>query len=160
MSLPGDYAVAPVDFSEIDSIRTLWEELNASHAALSTHFGGHFRAMTFAQRKTEFGDKAARGRLHIDVCNIEGGAQTVGYCVSNSIGGIGEIDSLFVKKEHRGRGAGSLLVKAAVEWMRACGVGTITLHVAVGNESVLAFYEKFGLYPRLLLLTNKPPDSK
>jgi diamine N-acetyltransferase len=151
---PDDYIVKTLGFEEIDSVRSLWEELNASHAALSPHFGNHFRGMTFEKRKTEFRDKAARGALRIDVCIHAATMENVGYCVSNLINGVGEIDSLFAKKEHRGRGVGSRLVEAAMTWMRNSGATDITVHVAIGNEQVLNFYRQFGLLPRLMLLSS------
>jgi diamine N-acetyltransferase len=150
---PDDYRVKTIDFEEIDSIRLLWEELNASHAALSPHFGNHFKGMTFEKRKIEFRDKAAKGALRIDVCIHTATLEPVGYCVSNMIKGVGEIDSLFAKKEHRGKGVGSRLVEAAMTWMRASGATDITVHVAIGNEQVLNFYRQFGFFPRLMLLS-------
>ena len=149
---PEEYAIETIDFEEIDSIRLLWEELNASHAALSPHFGYHFKGMTFEKRKAEFLDKAARGALRIDVCIHTATMEKVGYCVSNLIKGVGEIDSLFAQKAHRGKGVGSRLVEAAMTWMRHSGATDITVHVAVGNEPVVNFYRQFGLLPRLILL--------
>jgi ribosomal protein S18 acetylase RimI-like enzyme len=155
MNNSDDYTIKSIDFSDIDAIKPLWEELNASHARLSTHFGGHFEAMTFEKRKTEFASKGRRGELRIDVCIHFASGEIVGYCVSNLIEGVGEIDSLFVKETHRGRAAGSLLMEAAMSWMRDKAAREITLTVAVGNERALGFYRKFGLYPRLIQLTNK-----
>ena len=150
-----EYTVKSLDFKDIDSIRSLWEELNASHAALSTYFGPHFDAMTFEKRKTEFSEKAGKGALLIDVCVLGATMETVGYCVSNLIAGVGEIDSLFVKATHRGQKAGSLLVESAMAWMQRRGAREITVHVAVGNEGAINFYRRFGLFPRLFLLTTK-----
>ena len=149
-----DYTVKSIDFTTIDSIRAQWEELNASHAALSIYFGRYFDSMTFEKRKAEFREKAGRGELLIDVCTHTMTKETAGYCVSNLIRGIGEIDSLFVKKEHRGRGAGTLLIESAMAWMRLRGANEITVHVAVGNEGAINFYRRFGLLPRLILLTD------
>ena len=154
------YIVKAIDFKEIDSIRSLWEELNASHASLSTYFGPYFDSMTFEKRKAEFRDKGERGELLIDVCAFTATKEAAGYCVSNLIAGVGEIDSLYVKKEHRGRGAGALLIESAMAWMRLRNATDITVHVAVGNEGAINFYRRFGLFPRLILLTSKSiPDS-
>jgi ribosomal protein S18 acetylase RimI-like enzyme len=151
---PDDYTVETIDFAHVDSIRLLWEDLNASHAALSTHFGGHFKGMTFEKRKAEFREKAAQGDLRIDVCVHSATMENVGYCVSNKIREKGEIDSLFTKKAHRGKGVGSRLVEAAIKWMRDSGASEITVHVAIGNEPVINFYRQFGLLPRLILLSS------
>jgi diamine N-acetyltransferase len=150
-----DYTLQSIDFKDIESIRPLWEEHNAAHAEMSPHFGDYFKAMTFEKRKAEFQEKAVQGDLLIDLCVQPAAKETIGYCVSNLIKGIGEIDSLFVKKEHRGLGAGAKLVESAMAWMHSRGAADITVHVAVGNESALKFYRRFGLFPRLILLTRQ-----
>ncbi len=148
-----DYSITSVDFKDIDSISALWEELNASHAALSPYFSGHFNAMTFERRKAEFREKTEKGELLTDICMHTATGEAAGYCVSNIVCGKGEIDSLFVKIEHRGRGAGSLLVESAVAWMRTRGTEDISVNVAVGNEGALNFYRQFGFFPRLIHLS-------
>jgi ribosomal protein S18 acetylase RimI-like enzyme len=148
-----EYAITPIDFENIDSIRALWEELNASHAALSPYFSGHFNAMTFEKRKAEFREKTEKGELRTDVCVHIATGETVGYCVNNIVSGKGEIDSLFVKIEHRGRDAGSKLVESAIAWMRSRNARDITVNVAVGNEGALNFYRQFGLFPKLIFLS-------
>lgn len=148
------YTLQIVPYKDIDVIRPLWERLNASHAALSTHFENHFLSMTFEKRKMEFAAKAAKGEIRTDVV-VTGSRSIVGYCVSNIVEEIGEIDSLFVEKDHRGGGAGSMLVSAATHWMRLRLAKKITVNVAVGNEKALAFYARFGLFPRLILLSDK-----
>jgi diamine N-acetyltransferase len=150
-----DYSVVVIDKKNIDSIRPFWEELNAHHAELSQHFSPHFHAMTFERRKAQFLEKAQIGQLLITACVYPQGGDIVGYCVSNIVKTVGEIDSLFVKQEHRGSGVGTLLVESAIAWMQSQGIAEISVHVLVGNEGALNFYRKFGLFPRLLLLTNK-----
>lgn len=51
---------------------------------------------------------------------------------------------LMVAKAWRGRGVGSALLEAAVEWARSVGVAKIELHVFPWNEPAIALYEKFG----------------
>jgi ribosomal protein S18 acetylase RimI-like enzyme len=154
MSNFDDYRIKSLDFIEIDVIKPLWEELNAWTARISPHFGKHFETMTFEKRKAEFAEKGRRGELLIDGCVYRSATDMVGYCVSNIIGGVGEIDSLFVKETHRGCNAGGLLMESAMAWMKGRGIRDITVNVAVGNERALGFYQRFGLFPRLILLSN------
>jgi|WetSurMetagenome_2_1015567.scaffolds.fasta_scaffold70694_4 diamine N-acetyltransferase len=154
-----DFSVTSIDFTDIDRVRLLWEEHNASHAALSVHFSDHFKTMTFEKRKAEFREKAGKGDVRTDICFHNSTKEIIGYCVSNLILGKGEIDSLFVKKEYRGRGVGTLLVDAAMAWMRSRGADDIFVNVAVGNEKAFKFYGQFGLVPRLTLLTLKNRHS-
>ena len=150
-----DFSMRTIDLKNIDLIRNLWQRLNADHAALSPHFKDHFLSMTFEKRTKEFQAKAARGEVRIVICSGEKADDVVGYCVSNIIDGVGEIDSLYVEEDLRGSGVGSRLAQAAIDWMRLRHVEKITVCVSVGNERALAFYGRLGLLPRLFLLTNK-----
>jgi RimJ/RimL family protein N-acetyltransferase len=51
---------------------------------------------------------------------------------------------LMVAKDLRGRGIGTALLRAAVEWARANGIRKLELHVFPWNEGAIAMYEKFG----------------
>jgi RimJ/RimL family protein N-acetyltransferase len=49
-----------------------------------------------------------------------------------------------VAEAHRGRGVGSSLVEACIEWAKEAGAHKITLEVWPHNEVAIALYEKFG----------------
>ena len=57
--------------------------------------------------------------------------------------GFGEI-GMMVAAGWRGRGAGSALVAAAVEWARARGLHKLALSVFPHNDRAIALYRKFG----------------
>jgi RimJ/RimL family protein N-acetyltransferase len=57
--------------------------------------------------------------------------------------GFGEI-GMFVAAPWRGRGAGTALVAAAIDWARARGLHKLTLSVFPHNDAALALYRKFG----------------
>jgi RimJ/RimL family protein N-acetyltransferase len=57
--------------------------------------------------------------------------------------GFGEI-GMFVATEWRGRGVGSGLVAAAIEWAKAHGLHKLTLSVFPHNKAGIALYRKFG----------------
>ena len=57
--------------------------------------------------------------------------------------GYGEIGML-VEREWRGRGVGSALMAAAIEWARAEGLHKLTLAVFPHNAAGIALYRKFG----------------
>ncbi|HET7461685.1 MAG TPA: GNAT family N-acetyltransferase [Longimicrobium sp.] len=56
----------------------------------------------------------------------------------------GELLSLVVDPEVRGRGAGAALMAASEEWMRARGAGSVHLTTALHRERAHAFYEGIG----------------
>jgi RimJ/RimL family protein N-acetyltransferase len=57
--------------------------------------------------------------------------------------GYGEI-GMMVAREWRGRGVGSALVAAAIEWGRENGLHKLTLSVFPHNEAAIALYRKVG----------------
>jgi RimJ/RimL family protein N-acetyltransferase len=57
--------------------------------------------------------------------------------------GFGELGML-VAADWRGRGVGSALVAASIEWARERGLHKLTLGVWPHNEAAIALYRKFG----------------
>jgi RimJ/RimL family protein N-acetyltransferase len=57
--------------------------------------------------------------------------------------GFGEI-GMMVARGSRGRGVGTALIAAAIEWARARGLHKLTLSVFPHNEAAIALYLKFG----------------
>jgi RimJ/RimL family protein N-acetyltransferase len=83
-----------------------------------------------------------------------------GYCVNVVAADendrlIGQLDArgrenraaeigMAVVPEWRGRGVGTALMQACVDWARERGIHKLTLHVWPHNEAALRLYEKFG----------------
>jgi RimJ/RimL family protein N-acetyltransferase len=57
--------------------------------------------------------------------------------------GFGDI-GMMVAADWRGRGAGTALVAAAIEWARARGLHKLALSVFPHNHAAIALYKKFG----------------
>jgi len=57
--------------------------------------------------------------------------------------GYGEL-GMMVAAGWRGRGVGSALVAAAIEWARARGLHKLALSVFPDNQAAIALYRKFG----------------
>jgi RimJ/RimL family protein N-acetyltransferase len=70
--------------------------------------------------------------------------ETVGvlFVIETSFG-FGEI-GMMVAAAWRGRGVGTALVAAAIEWARGRGLHKLTLSVFPHNEAAIALYRKFG----------------
>jgi RimJ/RimL family protein N-acetyltransferase len=51
---------------------------------------------------------------------------------------------MMVAADARGRGAGSALLSAAIDWAREAGVHKIALQAWPHNEPAIALYRKFG----------------
>jgi RimJ/RimL family protein N-acetyltransferase len=72
------------------------------------------------------------------------GDEVVGWLnVERTPFGFGEI-GMMVARDWRGRGVGSALVAASIEWGRAYGLHKLTLGVFPHNEAAIGLYRKFG----------------
>ena len=72
------------------------------------------------------------------------GLKKVGVATSISYGKVGWFGNLIVKEEYRNKGAGSLLVKHAVDYLHAKDVETIGLYA---YPELVNFYGKLGFLP-------------
>jgi RimJ/RimL family protein N-acetyltransferase len=87
--------------------------------------------------------RAARWTLDGDFLAEVDGEPIGSIHVECSRHGFGEI-GMAVLKEWRGRGVGSALLAAAIEWARAEGLHKLSLSVFPHNEAAIALYRKFG----------------
>jgi L-amino acid N-acyltransferase YncA len=84
-------------------------------------------ARTAAGTLVAVADGRVVGMLHVDV----------------SRHGFGEFGML-VDRDWRGRGAGSALLQATVEWARGHGLHKLCLEVFAHNSAAIALYRKYG----------------
>ena len=128
----------------LDRVGPLWEELNAFHVGIGKAFSGDLSRRNFDTRKVEFSKKAAK--MHVLIASV---GNDVGYCVSTiNNDSVGEIDSLYVKKEHRSKGLGRRMVEAALHWLNENNVQKKVVVVLEGNTEALEFYQSLGFLPR------------
>lgn len=141
------------DQTMLAAIKELWEALNRYHYEHSTYFKHHYCGMTFEKRKAVLLKKAEGGEMHVAIAFDEATEKAVGYVVSTVNGGkVGEIQSLYVDATYRNIGIGTALMNNALKWMDGKAVSEKMVEVSVGNETVWAFYGRFGFKPRLTLL--------
>ena len=99
--------------------------------------------------------------------------EVIGYLVAWFLIDELQIATIGVKPEWQGKGIGTLLMIAAIEWALAKGASSITLEVRPSNIRAIKLYEKLGFrvvgrrehYYRpdgedALLMTNLNPDAK
>jgi GNAT superfamily N-acetyltransferase len=79
----------------------------------------------------------------------------IGIATCISYGTTGWFGNLAVKEEHRKAGAGTTLVKQALEYLRGKGVETVGLYA---YNHLVGFYEKLGFKPHdnFVVLNGKP----
>jgi len=138
----------------IDSIEDLWTELNQLHSSNSPYFKERFDAFTFNMRKNSLVQSGKD--LMIVLAKDKSDHEVIGYSIASiSKSDVGEIDSIFIKPDYRGCKIGDELMGQPLSWFKKRNISKVTLGVAVGNEDVLPFYEKFGFYPKVMILEQK-----
>lgn len=87
--------------------------------------------------------RAARWDLERTIVALAAGEVVGLISVIESNFGFGEI-AMLVAREWRGRGVGTALVAAAIDWSRGHGLHKLTLGVFPHNVAAIALYRKFG----------------
>ncbi len=72
------------------------------------------------------------------------GSERVGIATCASFGKVGWFGNLVVTEAYRRRGAGALLVKSAIEYLRSRGAETVGLYA---YPQLIKFYRQFGFTP-------------
>jgi ribosomal protein S18 acetylase RimI-like enzyme len=137
----------------IDEMASFWEGQKRHHWRLSKDFQLHYQEKTFQRRKTVLLDKAKEGEMRVDIAIDESSQRKVGYCIASvSRSQVGEIDSIYVDPDYRGRGIGDVLMNKALTWMYEMRVSSIIVGVSAGNEGVFQFYTRYGFLHRTTVL--------
>lgn len=102
---------------------------------------------------------------NVEVSQVKIKVVSVGSCIctfyNNGAANVMIIDMVMVKKEHRGKGIGTALMKKALAMARKRNVDSIELVVNRDNSIAKRLYEKVGFkktnkdYYRLILNTLK-----
>lgn len=144
----------------IDSVRPMWEKLNAHHADLSPRFGSTLRVRTFDARKRSLLTKGRAGGLRVDLVLAASDETGIAYCISTLCAdGVGEVDSIFVEERLRGHGVGTELMRRALAWLESMRATSKIVSVMSENEEALAFYRRFGFHSRTILLQESHDDG-
>ncbi len=132
------------------------EKLRDHHFGLSPYFADEYEKFTFEDRKKELLNKSGGNLLKIDIAVYEDTQWLIGYCISSiSAGLVGEIDSIYLEDNYRSLGIGNELMNRALQWIDKNRVKFKRIVVAMGNEDLLPFYERYNFFPRHLVLEQK-----
>lgn len=143
------------DETLLNQIVPLWLELNTHHLKLSPYFKQDYETFTFTRRKNMFEEKAAEGKLRVELAEDANQNALIGFCICSVGRGQGEVESIYVQPAYRGQGIGNHFMASALAWINEAGISNITVHVASGNEGAFPFYARYGFYPRQTILKQK-----
>lgn len=132
--------------NEIDTIKPLWDKLSAYHTGVSEYFRSDFEEDQYSRRK-----EIIKKKEHVQITMAFYHKKPVGYLIASVDGNEGEIDSLYVDTHYRGSEIGDELMTRSLTWIKSFEPKSIKVSVAYGNQ-VLAFYEKYGFFPRSIIL--------
>lgn len=133
---------------DYEVLLALWRELMELHVSLDPRFALSENA---DQRFFNYVETArSRDDYRVRLAEVDG--EAVGFAISCVLPNspvyrarwIGYINDLCVTGSMRKRGIGELLVKDAVEWLRANGAETVEVYVAHYNEVAQRFWRRIG----------------
>lgn len=140
----------------LDRVEPLWKKLNEHHRQLSPYFQQEYEVLSYAQRQIGLQEKAAEGTLLVELAEDSSRNMLIGFCISSmNKQKQGEIESIFVSADYRGRGIGDHFIKKALSWMDELEAIVKTIHVASGNETAFSFYARYGFFPRQTILKQR-----
>lgn len=132
----------------INVIQPLWEKHIHFESLLSCYFSRELLTLTFNQFKEHIAKKAVRNLILIDTVIPFGCADVIGCCISTiNADRSGEIDFLCVQEQFRHLGAGTELMRRAMEWMDEHDADKKGLVLAYGNANAMKFYQHLGFKP-------------
>jgi GNAT superfamily N-acetyltransferase len=150
--------------AQLDEVQPLWAQLLAHHSALAWPPGMRPRPLeaSWRERRARYARGIADGTTALFVVRDEAGT-AVGYAAVVLRGGerpllrsetehVGELDTIVVAEASRGTGAGTALVTAAREWLRARDAAPMLISVRASNADALEFYARLGATPAFVSL--------
>ena len=130
-----EYIVRPLNAADLPNVLDLHEEVASERRWIGTE-PPIDRAKVEARFTESF--VGGTGRMFV----AEAGDSIVG-CLGLTGSGLLDL-GMSVRSGWRGRGVGSVLVAAAIDWARDSGAYKITLQAWPHNEAALRLYKKYG----------------
>lgn len=149
--------IARAGVERVDALEPLLKALQVHHAEVMPDAGGLLPRdleQTWQMRRGKY--VALLSEPEAFVLIAEEQERALGYAMvrisEGSIGyvtaaRVGEVETLSVLPDARGRGVGEALMDAVDEHLMAVGVHEVRLAVVAGNEGAMRFYQRRGLVP-------------
>jgi ribosomal protein S18 acetylase RimI-like enzyme len=162
---PAPYEIKALTLTEVDRVEPLWKAMVAHHRSLvGETWPVRDEQGAWERRRAEYVDwlSSGEGTMLAAVPAGEPEGTPLGYAMllPSPAGAtwdlgerVGEVESLSVAPEARGRGVGTALLDASRERFRAEGIEFWSVAVVEANEGAAQLYERsgFGPYYRQLL---------
>ena len=133
-------------------IKPLRKKLYAHHRGLMPCFAHEFNPIHISENDIVLADKNRTKAIQVFVAETSD-HKPVGYSFAKiDIDNNGELDSLFVEKEYRGKGLAKELSMMTIEWMKLQKPMYISVRVLPDNQAAEALYKNIGFTPRSLIM--------
>ena len=130
-----EFAVRPARAEDARAMAELFAAVAAERTGIATE-----PPVDIDERTAVFAAGMAEAGTFVAVA----GDQIIGLIrIKPSRHGFGDL-AMLVDRDWRGRGAGSALVRAAIDWARGQGLHKLSLEVFAHNEAGIALYRKSG----------------
>jgi GNAT superfamily N-acetyltransferase len=146
----------------IDRFEHLWHAMLAHHGSVETTIPMQPPEVSWPLRRALYATILAEPGAFALLASRAG--VEVAYCVVHVHRGpddtwvtgdaIAEVESLAVSADERGRGIGTQLLDRVDAELAAIGVDDLQIAVVAANADAMRFYERRGLQPRIVMLSN------
>jgi ribosomal protein S18 acetylase RimI-like enzyme len=151
-----DIAIVEAGSERLHEVKPIWAMMFDHDTSVAAGLGElvSFRSAADAwrRRRDAFASWLSAGDAFMLIAEKEG--RPVGFALVRLCEGaisfesddrIGELESIGVVPDLRGRGIGSRLMDEVDRRLAAMGIGFLSLSVAEGNDDALRFYERRGM---------------
>jgi ribosomal protein S18 acetylase RimI-like enzyme len=151
---------------DVDQLRGLWLQLHHHHQSVSPVQPFIDDEASWSRRRSGYVEILANGGFAL-ASRIDG--ELVAYALvrvhpspddSWQLGErYGEVWTLVVDEDHRGRGIGSALLDEVDARLERQGIHGLVIGAVVGNDDAIRLYERRGLTPGWLQLYRTAPEG-
>ena len=164
--MPAPVQIRPGGPQDLDRLEPLWVSVHHRHAESMPQLAPYVDdATTWAERRKVYAELLAKPDTVLLLAGEDDAL--VGYGLAHVMATeetwipdtwvtgprIGEIESLAVLPEHRGRGLGTELLDRLERELRAQGVHDIVIGVLPANDGAVRMYERRGYRPTWMYLS-------
>jgi GNAT superfamily N-acetyltransferase len=156
-----EVSIVRVGAEAVDRFEPLWLGMLAHHGSVETTIPMQPPETSWPVRRGLYTRLLAEPGAFALLASRDG--QDVGYCVVHVhpgpddtwvTGDVAEVESLAVAAEERGSGIGTQLLDRVDAELAAAGIADLQITVVAANADALRFYERRGLRPRIVMLSN------
>ena len=159
-----DVAIEELHADGLDELAPLWHSLREHHLAVAAEWfpEPHDAATSWQLRRRQYEHWLSEPDSFALVARS--GERAVGYALVHVRGGsptwrfgerAGEIETLSVLPEERGRGIGRQLLAAVCDRLESVGASEVSLHSLCGNLDAERFYGRTGFRPFAVWMTRR-----